>query len=77
MRRYALAIAAAGIGVFPASAFSQAIEIGPMHRCWCAKRDAVFVKCGPMEGTFIRTVLAAPKTTKSAAPIDCREPLFC
>ena len=29
MRRYALAIAAAAIVVFPASAFSQAIEIGP------------------------------------------------
>jgi hypothetical protein len=50
---YALAIAAyrclSGVGISPA------IEIGPMHRCWCAKRDAVFVKCGPMEGTFIRT----------------------
>jgi len=29
MRRYALAIAAAAIVVFPTSAFSQAIEIGP------------------------------------------------
>jgi hypothetical protein len=27
-----------------------------------------------MEGTCIRTVLAAPKTIESTAPIDCREP---